>query len=167
VKGVFLAITLIVICYPLARLFAASEQTAPTVAEVRELLQASGTGDLGSQVGPVAAQQLSIALHRANPALPARADAIVMDVVVSYLRRQAEIGHVADRLIPTYTKYLTKADVQRITEFYHSPAGQKLVSVTPAISLESAKVGQEWMESIQPGLQAKLLSRLRSEKLIE
>lgn len=162
------AVALIIMaCYPLAAPFAASEQPAPTATEVRELLQANGTGDLGAQVGPVAAQQLSIALHRANPALPARADAVVMDVVVSYLRRQAEHEHVAERLIPIYAKYLTKDDVRRITEFYRSPAGRKLVSVTPAISLESAKVGQEWMESILPGLQTELLSRLRSEKLIE
>lgn len=52
-------------------------------------------------------------------------------------------------------------------DFYRSPAGRKLASAMPAISLESATVGQQWMESVLPGLQAELLSRLRSEKLIE
>lgn len=114
----------IMACYPLAARVAAPEQPAPTVAEVRELLQANGTGDLGSQVGPVAAQQLRVALHRTNPGLSARADPIVMDVVVSYLRRQAEHDHVADKLVPIYAKYLTKDDVRRITDFYLSPAGR-------------------------------------------
>jgi hypothetical protein len=140
---------------------------APSAADIRKLLQANGAGDIGTQGGPVAAQQISANLHRANPNLSPRADPIVMDVVVNYLRRQAEHDRIAERLIPIYAKYLTKDDVRRITEFYSSPAGRKLVTVTPAISLESAKVGQEWMEAILPGLQAELLGRLRSEKLID
>jgi len=148
-------------------LVAAPEQPAPTVAQVQALLQASGTGNLGAQIGPVAAQQLSIALHRAYPELSASADPVVMDVVVSYLRRQADLDHVADRLVPIYTKYLTRVDVEQITAFYHSPAGRKLVSVTPAISVESAKLGQQWMEQILPGLQTDLIGRLKADKLIE
>jgi hypothetical protein len=139
----------------------------PTAADVRELLQANGAADIGTQSGPVAARQISANLHRVNPNLSSRADAIVMDVVVSYLREHAQQEHVADRLIPIYTKYLTKDDVRRITEFYRSPVGRKLVNVTPAISLESAKVGQEWIESILPGLQSELIARLKSEKLID
>jgi uncharacterized protein len=157
---------IIVACYPLAP-SAELQSTAPTAAEVRALLQANGTEDVAAQVGPVAAQQLSVALHRANPGLPPSADAVVMDVVVNYVRQQAERDRVADRLIPIYARYLTKADVRRITEFYRSPAGRKLVSAMPAISLESAKVGQQWIESILPGLQSQLVSRLKSEKLIE
>jgi hypothetical protein len=134
---------------------------------VQALLEASGAADITAEVGPIAAQQLTMALHHANPNLSPRADAIVMDVVVSYLRRQAEHDHISDRLVPIYARYLTKDDVRRLTTFYRSPVGRKLVSVTPAIALESAKVGQEWMASILPGLQTELLSRLRSEKLIE
>ncbi len=164
-----LAVTAFVItaCYPFTARVAPPELTVPTTAEVRELLQANGIWDFAAQVGPVTAQQLGIVLRQTNPSLPARADSVVMDVVMSYLRQQAELDHVADRMIPIYTMYLTKADVQRITEFYRSPAGRKLASVTPAISLQSAKVGQEWMASILPGLQGELLKRLRSEKLVE
>jgi hypothetical protein len=147
--------------------FATSESAAPTSAEVMALLQASGAADIAAQLGPLAAQQLSLAFHRANPALSLRADAVITDVVVTYMRQMAERDQVVDRLIPIYAKYLTKDDIRQITEFYRSPAGRKLVSVMPAISVESAKVGQEWMESILPGLQAELLRRLKSEKLIE
>jgi hypothetical protein len=156
----------IIACYPLVH-SAQPQSDVPSAADIRALLEANGTEDVAGQVGPVAAQQLSVALHRASPGLPPSVDAVVMDVVVAYVRQEAERDRVADRLIPIYRKYLTKTDVRRVTEFYRSPAGRKLVSVTPAISLESASVGQQWMESILPGLQAELLSRLRSEKLIE
>ncbi|HEY4340510.1 MAG TPA: DUF2059 domain-containing protein [Steroidobacteraceae bacterium] len=107
-----------------------------------------------------------VALHRVLPGFPQSGDAIVLDVVVNYVREQAEHDKVMDRVIPIYAKYLTVDDVQKITEFYRSSAGRKLVSVTPAITLETAGIGQQWMESILPGLQTQLLSRLRSEKLI-
>jgi hypothetical protein len=139
----------------------------PSAAEIRLLLQANGTGDVGAQVGPIVAQQILIALRRSNPNLSARADAVVMDVVVTYMRQRAEHDRVVDRLIPIYSKYLTKEDVRELTDFYRSPVGKKLVKVTPTISLESATVGQQWAESILPELQTKLLDRLKSEKLIE
>jgi hypothetical protein len=139
----------------------------PKPVDIRALLQLNGTGDIGAQVGPVAAQQMIVALRRANPNLPARADAVVKDVVVTYMRQRAEHDRVVDRLIHIYSKYLTKEDVRQLTEFYRSPIGRKLVGAMPAISLESAEVGQRWAESILPGLQTQLLERLRSEKLIE
>lgn len=146
---------------------AAPDANTPAAADIKALLQANGTGDIGNQVGPVTAQQIIITLHRVNPNLSASADAIVTDVVVTYMRQQAEHDRVVDRLIPIYSKYLTKDDVRQLTDFYRSPIGRKLVNVMPEISLESARVGQQWAESILPGLQAKLLDRLRAEKLIE
>jgi uncharacterized protein len=147
--------------------FAGPEAMTPNVDEIQQLLKANGTEELAAQLGPLAAQQVRLDLHRNNPSLAARADAVVTEIVVAYVRQAAERDHLVERLIPIYAKFLTKDDVRRITEFYRSPVGRKLVSVTPAISLESAKVGQEWMQSILPGLQAELLSRLRKENLIQ
>jgi uncharacterized protein len=83
------------------------------------------------------------------------------------MRKQAEHDRVVDRLIPIYSKYLTRMTFDSSRRFYRSPVGRKLVNAMPAISLESAELGQRWVESILPGLQAQLLERLRSEKLID
>lgn len=159
-------LAIIVVCCPFVT-SAASDADVPAAANIRVLLQANGTGDIGNQVGPVTAQQIIAALHRANPNLSTSADAVVTDVVVTYMRQQAQHDRVVDRLVPIYSKYLTEDDVRQLTDFYRSPVGRKLVNVMPEISLESARVGQQWAESILPGLQTKLLDRLRSEKLIE
>ncbi len=162
-----LVLLLTTMAYQFPALCAEPQSNAPTAADVRALLKANGTEDIAAQVGPIGAQQLSIVLHRAIPNLPQRADAVILDVVVTYVRQQAAHDQVTDRLVPVYAKYLTADDVRRITEFYRSSAGRKLVSVTPAISLETADIGQQWMKSILPGLQKQLVSRLKSEKLIE
>ena len=157
---------IVMMCSLFSAAGAAPAELAPSETEVRELLQANGTDDIGAQVGPITAQQLIVSLRRSNPNLPARADAVITDVVVSYLREHAKQDNFTDKLIHIYAKHLTRTEVQQITKFYRSPVGRKLVSVTPQISSESAAVGTEWMESILPGLQSQLLNRLKSEKLV-
>lgn len=163
----FLALTIFIAAYAPCTHTEEHSTTQPTTSEVMALLQANGTADVAAEIGPLAAQQLSAALRRTNPGLPPRADIIVRETVLEYLRKRAVSDRVVDKLVPIYAKYLTREDIQRITSFYRSPAGRRLVKVLPSISLESAKVGQDWMESILPGLQSELLRRLRREKLIE
>ena len=139
---------------------------APTDADVRTLLEVNGAVNLSSQIGPVVSQQIIAALRQANPGLSARVDAVVQEVVSSYLREQVVKGHLIDKFIPIYTKNFTQADIQQLIAFYRSPLGKKLVGSMPAITADSARIGQEWAASILPGLQTKLLERLKSEKLL-
>ena len=91
---------------------------------------------------------------------------IVAVIRCHYVREQAAHSSVTDMLISIYAKYLTKTDVEQLITFYRSPVGKRLASVTPALTLESAKIGQQWGESIAPGLQSRLLEPLRDEQLI-
>jgi hypothetical protein len=159
-------VALLTVLCPLA-ISATAESTTPSADDVRALLRASGNADIAAQIAPIAAQQFTFALHKANQSLSPRVDQIVTNVVVSYLRERAEQDHFMDRLIPIYSKHLTKADVRQLTQFYQSQVGRKLVSVIPAISQETVKVGQEWGQSILPALQTQLLDKLKQEKLIE
>jgi len=143
----------------------ANSEASP--AEIRSLLQVNGVADIGQAVGSVVAQQFTAGVRHANPNLPARADNVISDFVVDYIRKAAARDQFAEKLVPIYARYLTKEDVLHLVEFYKSPTGRKLVSVTPAMSLESGSLGQQWVQSILPGLQTALLEHLRGEKLIE
>jgi uncharacterized protein len=142
------------------------EVAAPTSDEIRRLLQANGSTDAGQVIGSAVAQQIISNMHRANPSLSTRADVVITEVTVSYVRQMAEKDHFTERLIPIYAKYLTQGDVRDLTEFYHSRVGRKLVSVTPALSLESAQLGEQWVTAILPGLQIELQDKLKSERLL-
>ena len=144
-----------------------STNSKPSPAEIRSLLQVNGVADIGQAVGTVVAQQFTVGLRNANPKLPTRADGLILNFVVDYIRKAADRDQFAEKFVPIYAKYLTKEDVLYLIEFYKTPVGRKLVSVTPAISLESGSLGQQWMQSILPALQIALGERLRSEKLIE
>lgn len=144
-----------------------SANSRPSPTEIRSLLQVNGLADVGQAIGSAVAQQFTTGLRNSNPTLPARADSVIADFVVDYIRKEADRDQFAEKLVPIYAKYLTSEDVLRLIEFYKTPVGRKLVSVTPAISLESGSLGQQWMQSILPDLRTALTERLRSEKLIE
>jgi hypothetical protein len=50
------------------------------------------------------------------------------------------VSEMIDDFAPVYAKYLTKADVKGITDFYHSAAGKKLLDVSPNVSQEAMAI---------------------------
>lgn len=53
------------------------------------------------------------------------------------------IDEMMDAIVPIYQKHLTKADLAAATAFYSSPAGQKILKETPAITSEAMEAGGE------------------------
>ena len=158
-----LVATICVLYWPL---ITSGEEAVPTPAEIRVLLQVSGSANIPNTLGPVLAQQLITSLRQSNPDISRRTQDVVVEVTLAYLRRRAEEDHLIDRLIPIYSKFLTKDDVRELTEFYRSPVGRKLVSLSPQITAESAAIGRTWATSILPGLQAELTKKLQEENLL-
>ncbi|HQP10768.1 MAG TPA: DUF2059 domain-containing protein, partial [Candidatus Omnitrophota bacterium] len=50
------------------------------------------------------------------------------------------IEEIIERLIPLYDKHYSESDLQSIIDFYESPAGKKVMEVTPEIMKESVGV---------------------------
>ena len=63
------------------------------------------------------------------------------------------VSEMIDDFAPVYAKYLTKADVKGITDFYHSPAGKKLLDISPSVS-------QEAMAIIGPKMQERMMKSM-------
>lgn len=154
----------ILVACPFAAARGAPPSTEVTDAEIRTLLHVNGSEDIAAQLAPAIAQAVISTLHRATPGPSTHIDDVVSNVVEGYVREQAVQDSLIDLLVPVYEKHLTKDDVEQLIAFYRSPVGRKLASVTPAISLESAKVGQQWAVSLIPGLQVKLTEALKNQK---
>jgi uncharacterized protein len=63
------------------------------------------------------------------------------------------VSEMIEDFAPVYAKYLTKADVKGITDFYHSPAGKKLLDISPSVS-------QEAMAIIGPKMQERMMKSM-------
>lgn len=50
---------------------------------------------------------------------------------------------LVDRLVPVYVKHLTIEDMKAAIAFFQSTAGQKILDKTPAITVESMKIGEQ------------------------
>ncbi|MXV38678.1 DUF2059 domain-containing protein [Flavobacteriaceae bacterium Ap0902] len=55
-------------------------------------------------------------------------------------------------LVPVYSKYITKDELQDIIEFYQTPSGAKFAKNSPLIMKESMLIGQEWGKKIGQNL---------------
>ncbi len=63
------------------------------------------------------------------------------------------ISEIMDDFAPVYAKHLTKADVQGIIDFYHSPAGKKLLDVSPIVSQEAmAIIGPKMQDRVEKAM---------------
>jgi uncharacterized protein len=74
------------------------------------------------------------------------------DLMEQEMRQSMNVYPVSEMIndfAPVYAKYLTKADVKGITDFYHSAAGKKLLDVSPNVS-------QEAMSIIGPKMQERM-----------
>jgi len=69
---------------------------------------------------------------------------------------KTSINELVDMLSPVYQKFMTKADLKKIIEFYQTPVGKKYAEKTPLIMQESMQVGQQWGMKISQKIQADL-----------
>ena len=64
------------------------------------------------------------------------------------------VSEMIDDFAPVYAKHLTKADVKGITDFYHSPAGKKLLDISPTVSEEAmAIIGPKMQERMMKSME--------------
>jgi len=56
------------------------------------------------------------------------------------------VNEIIERLIPVYDKFYSEEDLTEIVRFYESPAGQKMMEVTPEIMKESVGVSIEYFQ---------------------
>jgi hypothetical protein len=69
---------------------------------------------------------------------------------------KTSLDDLVDMLVPVYSKHLTLDDLQKIIDFYQTPAGKKYAEKTPLIMQESMQIGQQWGMKIGQKFQEKL-----------
>ncbi|CCZ82321.1 hypothetical protein CE91St19_24960 [Odoribacter laneus] len=70
--------------------------------------------------------------------------------------KNTAFNDLVDMLVPIYQEYLTQEDLEEVIKFYQSPAGKKLGSSAPHISMATMQAGQQWGMKLGQKIQAKL-----------
>jgi uncharacterized protein len=69
---------------------------------------------------------------------------------------KTSVDDLVEMLTPVYAKHLTEADLQKVIEFYQTPAGKKYADKAPLLTQESMQVGQQWGMKVAQKFQEKL-----------
>ena len=72
---------------------------------------------------------------------------------------KTSINDLVDMLVPVYSKYLTKSDLEELINFYQTPVGRKFAKNTPLIMQESMQIGQQWGMQVGQDFEKKLKER--------
>ncbi len=129
---------------------AGAEETAKQK-DIRHLLQATGSGEIGQQV----MVQMMQSLKGAFPKVPEK--------FWSDFMKEVHTDELLDLIVPVYDRNLTHDDIKQLIKFYESPTGKKYVSVLPKITQESMVVGQQWGQQLAQKVIAKMQSQPNSK----
>ncbi len=107
-------------------------QTATKTENIRKVLELTGSGKIGVQV----AQNMIVSFKKVYPSVP--------DEFWEGFKRELNSEVLVEMVIPIYDKYYTETEIKALTDFYATPIGRKVITVTPLISQESMQAGQKW-----------------------
>lgn len=110
----------------------AADPTTEKEALAREMLEVTGSGEIGVQV----MEQMRDALRPTAPDLP--------DEFWDRVFSEVDAGELVELVVPIYVEHLTEDEMRAAIAFYRTPEGRSLVGKLPAITQESFAVGQQW-----------------------
>jgi hypothetical protein len=134
-------------------------------ADIKKLLDATGTKALGLQMANLVANSVLENMRSTTPNMPERAVEIVRDVLNAEFAKAFD-GPMIDEMVPLYAKHFTHAEVLALLDFYSSDLGRKVVGELPILAQEGAQVGQRWAQRNLPAVLQTLEQRLRAEQII-
>ena len=125
----------------------AFSQADSTKHHARELLEVTGSGNLGLQM----MQNIFSSFKNQFPRVPVE--------FWDELSKEITGKELIELVIPIYSKYYTDEELVHLIAFYKSPLGQKVVQKLPLISQDSYFVGQEWGKKVGE----KVITRLKEK----
>ena len=142
----------------------ADELTAQKRADIRTLIGASGGTKITGQLADVTSKNISSALKRQHPDLPESVAAKIRTELIALFEERANVpGGLVDRIVASYHKHFTHAEVKELLAFNQTPIGRKTMQVLPAIMSETMTAGQAWGQALAPEVQRRVNDVLRKE----
>ncbi|GAA5164061.1 DUF2059 domain-containing protein [Viridibacterium curvum] len=143
----------------------ADELTAEKRADIRKMMEASGSARIGQQMGRLAQQALRQSMRNCTNCTPRTFEILDKEVDKLFVTRSLAKGELVDRMVEVYHKHFSAAEVRELLAFYTSPLGKRVSAVTPQIAQESLALGQEWGRGLMDELQKNFRASLAAAKL--
>lgn len=113
-----------------------SSSDASKVADIRRLLELTGTKDMVNQMKGAMMTQF----RQNAPGMPPG----MFDEMMAELKAE----DLEESMIPVYANHFTGEDIKHLIAFYESPFGHKVMREMPQIITESNEVGVQWGQGV-------------------
>lgn len=145
-------------------LVVAEELTEEKKQLIDEMLGFNGVKETGLIMGRMFSNQISNVIKKNKPNVKLEILEMVEEeankVIEEMLFSKSGINVL---MYPIYHKYLSLEELKAVVAFYKTPAGRKLLSVTPEITQEAMIAGQKFGKSLGPVIMERVKDRLKKE----
>lgn len=133
-------------------------------AVMKELMEITGSAQIGMMFADNISQQMTAMIKKQNPDTPPHVYDAVEEEVRALLREEVESGRFYENIYPIYDEKFTTAELKEIVAFYKTPIGAKVTKELPAITQQSMMVSQKWAMGLGPKLNERITKRLQAEQ---
>jgi len=130
-------------------------------ADIVQLMQVTGSAQLGLQFGDALVTAFTDSVKRVRPDIPPRMVEIIRDEVNKLLQQQVAV--LIEQVVPIYHQQFTHDEIKGLLQFYGTPLGRKVIQAMPMILQQSMAVGQVWGKSLAPTIEDRLRIRFAEE----
>lgn len=136
----------------------AEEISGEKQADIKQLLEMTGTIQLGKQLANYLVVAQTQSLKKINSNIPPEVLDHMPEDVAEIINEN--IDSLLQPMIEIYDKHFTASEIKELIGFYSTSTGQKIISKGPMLMQEGILIGQRWGESLGPQIQKKIMERL-------
>jgi len=125
-------------------------------ADIRRLLEVMRASELMTKLMGGMEQGIRPMLTNAFP--PGEYREKLISLFLAKLHSNLQSGDLLDLIVPIYDKYYSRDEIKGLIQFYETPVGNKMVSVTPQIAVESQAAGRDWGQQVGADSMREVLS---------
>ncbi len=114
----------------------ADAAAAKKEATIRELLEVTGAGKLGTQV-----------IEQMGAALGSQVGSDFSGFWAEF-SKSVKVKDLEDMIVPIYAKHFEQGEIEELIRFNKTPVGQKLIAKMPEIMGESMAAGMKWGQQL-------------------
>ncbi len=144
--------------------FAQKQLTPKKEADIRRLLDLTGSLKMADQMAQSMTGIMISALSQKRPDVPAEALKIMRDEINSAFSESlnGKSGPV-DQIVALYGKYFTDSEINQLAAFYQTKLGQKMLSTMPELANESMLIGLNWGRSLVPEIKQRIAKKFKEK----
>lgn len=155
------AVISIVICLSVANPIIVHAQDAERQKSAIELIKESRVLDSIDHVMRATMNQVAVRIKNRNQNITDETMNVIMDEAIKGLNNQKPAFLI--EMANLYAKYFTVEEMNDMTAFYQTPAGQKSISVLPQLTVEAMQLGDQWAKAALPEVLQGIKKRLEEE----